>query len=81
MSSIMYVIDTLFKLKNEFLAVQRLRGMSGWSWDDARHKVTAPDDVWDAHIAVRDPWVFSQEYGYLLFSTNMPGMLETRMQL
>ena len=48
-----FVIDTTaFKLKNEFLAVQHLQGMSGWSWDDARHKVTAPDDVWDAHITV-----------------------------
>ncbi|KIM79143.1 hypothetical protein PILCRDRAFT_10571 [Piloderma croceum F 1598] len=39
------------KLKAEFLAVQHLRGMSGWSWDEARHRVTAPDDIWDAHIA------------------------------
>lgn len=49
----MSLIYTL-KLKAEFLAVQRLRGMSGWSWDEARHRVTAPDDIWDAHIAVHD---------------------------
>ena len=28
--------------------------MSGWSWDEAQHRATAPDDVWDAHIAVCD---------------------------
>ena len=50
----MLLIIYIFKLKSEFLAVQRLRGMSGWSWDEARHRVTAPDDVWDAHIAVCD---------------------------
>ena len=52
---VFYVINNVtvyFKLKAEFLAVQHLRGMSGWSWDEARHKVTAPDDVWDIHIAV-----------------------------
>jgi hypothetical protein len=47
-----------FKLKSEFLAIQRLRGMSGWSWDDAQHKVTALDDIWDNHIVVCNPRSF-----------------------
>ena len=55
---IRHVVNTLFKLKNEFLAVQCLRGMSGWSWDDVWHKVTAPDDIWDTHVAVCNPLVF-----------------------
>ena len=49
-------ININIKLKAEFLAVQRLRGMSGWSWDEARHRVTTPDDVWDAHIAVSEKY-------------------------
>ena len=51
-------ININIKLKAEFLAVQRLRGMSGWSWDEARHRVTTPDDVWDAHIAVSEKYFF-----------------------
>ena len=49
-------INYAFKLKAEFLAVQHLRGQSGWSWDEAWHRVTAPDNVWDAHIAVHHLW-------------------------
>jgi hypothetical protein len=44
-----------FKLKAEFLVVQHLQGQLGWSWDEAQHRITAPDDIWNAHIAVCIP--------------------------
>jgi hypothetical protein len=40
------------QLKENFLVVQTLRGLSGFGWDDATHMVTAPDDVWEHYLAV-----------------------------
>jgi hypothetical protein len=35
------------QLKEHFLIVQTLCGLSGFGWDDAKHMVTTPDNVWD----------------------------------
>jgi hypothetical protein len=40
------------QLKEHFLVVQTLRGLSGFGWDDVKHMVTALDDVWDQYLAV-----------------------------
>lgn len=48
-----HIRSAIAQLKADCLVVQRLRKMSGWSWDEARHRVIVPDDVWEAHIAVR----------------------------
>ena len=48
-------ITYAFKHKAKFLVVQCLQGQSGWSWDEAQHRVTALDDIWNAHIAVCHP--------------------------
>jgi len=54
--SIWYALDgtdrICCQLKEHFLIVQTLRGLSGFGWDDAKHMVTAPDDVWDQYLAV-----------------------------
>ena len=43
---------TILQLKSEFLAVNRLREVSGWSWDDVRKMVHTTDEIWANHIAV-----------------------------
>jgi hypothetical protein len=40
------------KLKNNCLIVQKLRGLSGFGWDDSRCLVVAPADVWERYIKV-----------------------------
>ncbi|KAH7905762.1 hypothetical protein BJ138DRAFT_1227040 [Hygrophoropsis aurantiaca] len=37
-------------LKNNCLIVQKLRGLSGFGWDDSRCLVVAPSDVWERYI-------------------------------
>ncbi|KAH7919771.1 hypothetical protein BV22DRAFT_969026, partial [Leucogyrophana mollusca] len=39
--------DHWTNLKANFLSVQKVRGFSGFSWDDNLKRVTAPDDVWE----------------------------------
>ena len=48
----MKVIKFFCQLKENFLVVQTLRSLSGFGWDDARHMVTASDDVWEQYLAV-----------------------------
>ena len=48
----------LFQLKEQFLIVQTLRGLSGFGWDDATHMVEASDDVWDNYLTVSDGIVY-----------------------
>lgn len=38
-------------LKNDFKDIEKLRGLSGFGWDEDRKMVTAPDAVWDAYLA------------------------------
>ncbi|KAH7903727.1 hypothetical protein BJ138DRAFT_1184362 [Hygrophoropsis aurantiaca] len=39
-----------YGLKNNCLIVQKLRGLSGFGWDDSRCLVVAPSDVWERYI-------------------------------
>lgn len=59
------------QLKADFLVVQHLRNLSGWSWDEENHVPTTTDEVWDAHLAVRilDSAIFMCMYQ---FSIDLP---------
>ncbi|KAF9777305.1 hypothetical protein BJ322DRAFT_986067, partial [Thelephora terrestris] len=41
-------------LKSEYMQVKRLRGMSGFGWDDGRKLVVADDEHWN-QLKKRDP--------------------------
>ncbi|KAF8256442.1 Myb/SANT-like DNA-binding domain-containing protein [Lactarius quietus] len=42
------------RLKQEFDTVKKLRGLSGFGWDDIEQKVTASDDVWEDYLKVKE---------------------------
>jgi hypothetical protein len=50
----------LFKLKQEFDVMKKLRGLSGFGWDDAEQRVTALDNVWDDYIKVKVSTKFTE---------------------
>ncbi|KAI9441114.1 Myb/SANT-like DNA-binding domain-containing protein [Lactarius psammicola] len=41
-------------LKQEFDIVKKLRGLSGFGWDDAQQMVTASDEVWEDYLKVKE---------------------------
>ncbi|KAI9452920.1 Myb/SANT-like DNA-binding domain-containing protein [Lactarius psammicola] len=42
------------RLKQEFDIVKKLRGLSGFGWDDAQQMVTASDEVWEDYLKVKE---------------------------
>ena len=52
LSSVYLLCLPILQLKSEFLAVKRLRELSGWSWDDVQKMVHTTDEIWANHIAV-----------------------------
>lgn len=42
----------IFQFKEEYKIVKVLREQSGFGWDEATQLVTAPEDVWEAYLAV-----------------------------
>ena len=55
-----------FELKQEFDIVKKLRGLSGFGWDDADQKVIASDDVWEDYLKVKVSTMFTEltQYAY-----------------
>ncbi|KAF8194055.1 hypothetical protein K438DRAFT_1469004, partial [Mycena galopus ATCC 62051] len=46
--------DHYTNLKGAFNAVRKLRGLSGFGWDDGLKMVTASDEVWELYLATHE---------------------------
>ncbi|KAF7358753.1 MYB transcription factor 08 [Mycena sanguinolenta] len=57
----------LAEFKKAFLEVKKLRGLSGFGWDDGRKMVTASDEIWDAYIAAHEKAAYWRKHPYPLY--------------
>lgn len=46
------ISEPFAQLKKDYLIVKKLRGLSGWGWDDARKMVIAEATEWERYLAV-----------------------------
>lgn len=46
--------------------MKKLRGLSGFGWDDAEQRVTASDDVWEDYLRVKVSTTFTELTQYVV---------------